>query len=136
MRTIEQICEDLTGKNAMVFMRATDEEFQTFFEENNIEWVRKLLKKYNGNWEAVPSPEDLIESFLGDKKVDLKKLKENFYNPEYNGSLMVFEDGSAFFMTKILDILVQKNVLAYQHSMSQMMETLKIGIKENFTNSR
>ena len=64
MRTIEQICEDLTGINAMVFMRGTNEEFQTFFEENNIEWVRELLKRYNGNWEAVPSPEDLIESFV------------------------------------------------------------------------
>ena len=73
MRTIEQICEDLTGINAMVFMRGTNEEFQTFFEANSIEWVGKLLKEYNGNWEAVPSPKDLIESFLGDKKVDLEK---------------------------------------------------------------
>ena len=97
MRTIEQICEDLTGVNSMAFMRGTDEEFQTFFEENSIEWVRELLKKYNGNWEVVPSPKDLIESFLGDKKIDLEKLKRNFYSPEYNGSLMVFEDGSSVF---------------------------------------
>ena len=56
MRTIEQICEDLTGINAMVFMRGTNEEFQAFLEANSIEWVRELLKQYNGNWEAVPSP--------------------------------------------------------------------------------
>ena len=73
-----QICEDLTGLNAMVFMRGTDEEFQTFFEKNNIEWVRELLKRYNGKWEVVPSPKDLIESFLGVKKVDLKKIKRKF----------------------------------------------------------
>ena len=34
VRTIEQICEDLTGINAMVFMRGTNEEFQAFFEAN------------------------------------------------------------------------------------------------------
>ena len=95
MRTIEQICEDLTGINAMNFVKSTDDEFVVFFKENNVEWILELLKKYNGKWEAIPAPKDVVEAFLGGVDVDMGELENSFYTREHNGTLILFEDGKS-----------------------------------------
>ena len=95
METIEQICEDETGINAMDFMKRDGEDLKKFFVENSKEWIYNLLKDYNGNWEAIPSPKDTIKAFIGDVDVDVEELEANFYHHRHNGTLVVFEDGTS-----------------------------------------
>ena len=96
MRTIEQICEDETGMNAMDFMKRDGEDLKKFFIENNKEWVYNLLQDYSGKLEAIPSPRNMITAFLGeDVDVDVEELEAHFYHHEHNGTLVVFEDGNS-----------------------------------------
>ena len=62
MKTIEELLEETTGLNAMDMMKCTDEEFESFFAENGIEWIRNLLKTFGGNWETEVSEEGVKES--------------------------------------------------------------------------
>ena len=62
MKTIEELLGEATGLNAMDMMKCTDEEFEAFFAENGVEWIRNLLKTFGGNWEAEVSEEEIKES--------------------------------------------------------------------------
>ena len=62
MKTIEELLEETTGLNAMDMMKCTDQEFESFFTENGIEWIRNLLKTSGGKWDSEVSEEEIKES--------------------------------------------------------------------------
>ena len=61
MKTIEELLEETTGLNAMDMMKCTDEEFEAFFAENDVEWIRNLLKTFGGKWDSEVSEEEIKE---------------------------------------------------------------------------